>query len=354
MNVTVAVRAMTFSRTIAAVAVACLWLACQRESPRAAAPSEGPSQPVETALVERVGDGGSTSVPATVLARERARLAARIPSSVVALPVREGDRVQRGALLVRLDDAALVASLRAAEAASRAASSDLARVDVLLQAGAATPRDAEDSRTRVAAAAAAVSSATETLAWAVLRAPFDGTVASRPANVGDVVTPGTTLIEIEGIGGLELRATLEADLVSKLRPGSTLDVMVDGQAAPLVAVVRALSAAGDPATHRFELKADLPAAPGLRSGLFARLIVPAHGESPRLIVPQSAVLERGGLTGVVVLDGAIARLRWVAVGATAGGRTEIRAGVEAGQRVVLDPRGIPDGARVVDTSAPAR
>jgi membrane fusion protein, multidrug efflux system len=348
------VRALTIPRTVAAMALAYGCLACHRESPRGVAPTDGPAIPVETALVERVGDSGSTSVPATVLGRERARLAARIPSSVVELPVREGDRVQRGALVVRLDDAALVASLRAAEAASRAASADLARIDVLVQAGAATPRDAEESRARVAAATATVSAATQTLAWAVLRAPFAGTVASRPANVGDVVTPGTTLIEIEGSGGLELRATLEAELVSKLRPGSTLDVVVDGQAAPLVAVVRAISAAGDPATHRFELKADLPAAPGLRSGLFARLLVPAHAESPRLLVPREAVLERGGLTGLVVVEGAIAHLRWVAVGATASGRTEIRAGVEAGQRVVLNPRDVSDGARVVDTPAQPR
>ena len=83
-------------------------------------------------------------------------------------------------------------------------------MEALLGKGAATPKEAEESRARAAATGAAVAAARDSLAYAVLRAPFDGVVASRPANVGDVVSPGTTLIEIEGSGGLEARATVEA------------------------------------------------------------------------------------------------------------------------------------------------
>ena len=108
-----------------------------------------------------------------------------------------------GAVVARLDDTALRSGLAAAEAAAKAADVDLARVEALLKKGAATPKEAEESRARAAATAAAVAAARDSLTYAVLRAPFEGTVASRPANVGDVVSPGTTLIEIEGSGGLE-------------------------------------------------------------------------------------------------------------------------------------------------------
>jgi RND family efflux transporter MFP subunit len=298
--------------------------------------------------VERAGGTGRTAVPATVQARQRAALAARIPASVVALPWREGDRVTAGALLARLDDRALQAGLLAAEAAARAADVDLARVEALLKKGAATPKEAEESRARAAATAAAVAGARDSLAYAVLRAPFDGSVASRPANVGDVVTPGTTLIEVEGSGGLEVRATVEGGLVSGLHPGQAVVALVDGQPAPLTASLRAVSASGDPETHRFEVRADLPAAPGLRSGLFARLLVPSPVGPPRLLVPSSAVVQRGGLSGLFVVADRTARLRWVAIGATEGPSTEIRAGVHAGERVAVEPAGLVDGAPVAE------
>jgi multidrug efflux pump subunit AcrA (membrane-fusion protein) len=103
-------------------------------------------------------------VPATVQARQRAALAARIPASVVELPLREGDRVSAGMVVARLHDAALRSALAAAEAAAEAADVDLVRAEALLKKGAATPREAEDSRSRAAAAAASVAAAQDGLA----------------------------------------------------------------------------------------------------------------------------------------------------------------------------------------------
>jgi RND family efflux transporter MFP subunit len=199
-----------------------------------------------------------------------------------------------------------------------------------------------------------VAAAQDGLAYAVLRAPFDGVVASRPVNVGDVVQPGATLVEIEGRGGFEARATVDADLVTQIRPGLTLEALVDGQPGPLPATVRAVSASGDPATHRFEIRADLPGAPALRSGLFARLLVPSPNGTPRLLVPSTAVFRRGGLHGLFVVSEAKAHLRWVAVGSATGSSTEIRAGIAAGERVALDPVGLVDGQPLTEAAAGPR
>jgi len=329
--------------------------ACGRESHRSVLEG-GQTSPrsIRTVAVERTGGPGTLAVPATVQARQRAALAARIPASVVELPWREGDHVEAGALVARLDDAALRSGLVAAETAANAAHVDLARVEALLRKGAAAPREAEESRTRVAAAAAAVVGASDSLAYAVLRSPFEGTVASRPANVGDVVMPGTTLIEIEGTGGLEVRATVEGALVSQLRPGLALEALVDGQPAPLTAILRVVSASGDPTTHRFDIRATLPTVSGVRSGLFARLLVPAPVGAPRLLVPSSAVFQRGGLNGIFVVTTGTARLRWVALGSTAGSATEIRAGVDAGEHVALEPDGLVDGQSVTEAASEAQ
>jgi RND family efflux transporter MFP subunit len=264
----------------------------------------------------------------------------------VELPHREGDAVDRGALLVRIEDAALQSSLAAAEAAREAAEAERKRVEALLARGAVTPREAEDARARAAAAHAAREAARDALSYAVLRAPFDGVVAARPASLGDVVTPGRPLLELEGRAGLEVKAALDEVLLALARPGRAVSARVDGLTEPVPATLRAISPAGDPATHRFEARADLADAPGLRSGLFARLVFPAPPGEARLVVPASAVLARGGLHGVFVVAEGRARLRWVAVGETASGLTEVRAGVEAGERVATDPAGLADGVRV--------
>jgi RND family efflux transporter MFP subunit len=253
---------------------------------------------------------------------------------------------------VQLDDRALRAAYAAAAADAAAAEADLHRTESLLAKGAATPREDEQVRARAEGARSAVLAAREALAYAELRAPFAGTVASRPVHVGDVVSPGAPLLEIEGAEGLELQATLDGAEAAALRPGMTVEAVVDGITEPIRATVRSVSAAGDPGTHRFELRAVLPSTSGARSGLFARLLLPAAapGKATRLVVPSASLFVRGGLAGVYVVAEGRARLRWVAVGEPVGDRTEVRAGLAAGERVAADPAGLEDGALVVEAT----
>jgi RND family efflux transporter MFP subunit len=324
--------------------------ACGRhDGPKSAEPVRGPATDVKTAEVVRSGGVGEVAVPGAVQARRRAALSARMPASVTELPYQEGQWVPAGAIVVRLDDVAVRAAVAAAEAGVKAAESDLERTKALLEKGAATPRELEQMTAAASGVRAQLTAAKDNLSYTALRAPFAGRVASRRANLGDVVNPGMPLIEIEGEGGLELRATVEAGIAATLRPGSRVRALVDGQTAPLNAVVTAVAPSGDPTTHRFEVKADLPGASGLRAGLFARLIVPGVAADPRLTVPAAALFERGGLTGVFVVTDGRARLRWVAAGARDGDTVEIRAGAEPGERVVLDPGGLTDGTPVQET-----
>jgi RND family efflux transporter MFP subunit len=334
-------------RLMSIASAAALALACgAHERPQA-----GPAPPVHpravsAVRVQRTATGGAAAVPALVQARERAALASRFAASVTALPYREGDRVAAGGVVARVDDTALRGGLAAAEALAAAAEADLARAQALLARGAATPRELEQASAAAGAARAQVAAARDNLAYATLRAPFAGRIAARRVNVGDVVSPGVPLVEIDGEGGLELQATVEPEVARALRPGMRLRALVDGQEPPVSATVTSVAPGGDPLTHRFQVKADLPAAAGLRPGLFARLLVPGRAAETGLQVPAAAVFERGGLTGVFVLAGGRARLRWVAPGAREGGALEIRAGVEEGEEVIVSPGDLQDGAAV--------
>jgi membrane fusion protein (multidrug efflux system) len=319
--------------------------------PRTNLPTEAPRRVVSVA-VRPSGPDGET-VPATVRARERATLTARVPGSVMALPFREGDAVSAGAVVARIEDRALRAALAAAEADRDTAEADRARATKLLSLGVTSAREVEQASARAAAARAAAEAAHEALGYAELRAPFAGRVAARPVNVGDVVMPGAPLVEIDGEGGLEVVATVDEDAVARLFPGAHVAVDVDGQSSPIEATIRAVAPSGDAATHRAQVRADLPATTGVRSGRFARLrLAPAPAAKgaaaaeARLVVPESALVRRGGLAGVFVVSGGRARLRWIAAGEPEDGTVEVRAGLRDGERVVTDPSGLSDGAAV--------
>src|SRR3990172_8699200 len=104
--------------------------ACGHQKPKATPAAQGPARSVTTAEGRRSA-GGEATGPAIVQARQRATLSARIPASVVELPFREGERVELGAVVVRLDDAALRSAVSAAEAGVKAAETDQARIDAL-------------------------------------------------------------------------------------------------------------------------------------------------------------------------------------------------------------------------------
>jgi RND family efflux transporter MFP subunit len=331
----------------AALAAALGSAACGGEAPEATrGPAPRETRRVATAVVRAVSGSESVRVPATVLARSRATLSARISAGVVELPFEEGARVANGAVVVRLDDGALRSGLAAAEASLEAARADMKRVEALLERDAATPREREQTAARVAAAEAASEAAREALSYAVLRAPFAARVGALPVNVGDVVSSGESLAVLEGAGGFEIQASVGAEHVDRVELGQELEAEIDGVAAPVSATIRAVAPGGDPRTHRVEIKADLADTPGVRSGSFARLTLPTGTGERRLMIPVDACFERGGLTGVFVVDEGVARLRWIAAGARSGEHMEVRAGLEAGEQVVLEPSGLEDGTPV--------
>jgi RND family efflux transporter MFP subunit len=305
-----------------------------------AAEAGGTPLPVRTIVVSASRDGAARSIPATLVADQRATISTRLSAAVRAVAVDEGGRVRAGQLLVSLADADLHAQLRGARAALAAADLQQARLTALLADRAATPSELDAARAQRAQAEAAARVLETSLQYTSIRAPFAGRVQSKRVSAGDLVSPGQPLLELEG-AGLELQATLSAEESAGLSPGQRLAFESDGQRGS--AEVIALSAGGDPISHRQLLRARVRGPSGeLRSGGFARLFLPA-GERPVLWVPRAALVERGDLTGVFVAHQGRAELRWLAIGEADGDRVAVRAGLESGEVVIADPAAASDG-----------
>jgi RND family efflux transporter MFP subunit len=311
-------------------------------------PPEPEKPPLAVRAAKVTSDVASTAAaaPGTVAARVKAVIVARSASTVSAVRVREGEAVAAGQIVAVLDDRDAAARLRAAEAARDAAVAEHDRIDALARRGSATRQEQERTSASAEASRAAVEEARSAISYFRLSAPFRGRIGSVAAHRGDLVVPGQKLLEIESDQGFEVQAPLEARAAASLAAGQTVSVRVDGIPEAVPAVVRSVSPAGDPETHRFLLRADLPRDARLRTGLFARVETPGGEPERRLTVPAEAVFERGGLTGVFVVSGERARLRWIAPGEASAGRMEVRAGLAAGELVALEPGGLEDGRRV--------
>ena len=320
----------------------------------AAEPPPTAEAPARVRLVDPGQASPSRAVAATVAAARRATLSTRVAASVRTVHVEEGDRVRAGQLLVSLAAEDLEAQLRAAEAALDAAAAQERRLVTLQAQGAATPVELEGARAQRAQADAAVRGVQAQLGYARIRAPFAGVVQARSVSAGDFVGPGAPLLTVDGaVGGegLELQASLDGAEAQGLRQGQRLGFETEGGTGEVE--VTALGPGGDPVSHRSSLRARVVRAPaGLRTGAFARLLLPAavgatpSGTSADVWVPRSALVQHGDLAGVFVVEEGLGVLRWLSLAETVGDQVHVRAGLRPGERVVAAPGNLRDGQRV--------
>ncbi|HTG83058.1 MAG TPA: efflux RND transporter periplasmic adaptor subunit [Geobacteraceae bacterium] len=334
-------------------------------------------QVVKGTVMEHVGSGAIPDLVeavGTVKARNVAQLAARIPGTVTAVYVREGDRVAKGKLLLTLEAAETVAGAAGAQAsvteAERGLDEAKARkklADVTferyqkLYAEQAVTRQEFDSRQTekdvasqgVARAEARLAQVREgakaagTLAgYSRVSAPISGIVTAKPADVGMTVFPGAHLMTVEEEGHYRLEVAAPESLRGKVRTGETVPVTIDGIEGTLAGRVGEVVPAVDPASRTFTAKLDV-AAKGLRSGVYGRASF-AAGSRSGIMVPRSAVVVRGALTSVWAVDrGNIARMRLVKTGRALGDKVEILSGLSDGERIVVSGiERVTDGARI--------
>ena len=341
------IAAAAAARSLAAPALAGGLLALAVFAPGCGHGAEAPApEPRPTAIVRtaRVGGGGDgwIEVPGTVEAARVAQMASRISAVVERIAVEEGEAVRAGQVLIRLDGRDLAARLDGAEAALRAARAQRERMRSLFEKGAATRQELDAAEAGDAAALAERDAARAQLDYVELHAPFEGRVTEKRIRAGDLTVPGQPLLTVQGTGLLRVSATVSQEQAGSLKPGDPLiAVLEDGSEAG--ARVSVLNLAGDPASRRFLVKADLPRQTPARAGSFARLRLPRGAVEPLPMVPARALFERGALTGVFVVEGGRAYLRWIDAGERAGDAFLVRAGLRTGEEVVLDPGDLMDG-----------
>jgi RND family efflux transporter MFP subunit len=297
---------------------------------------------VQTVTVAAQELPAAIEITGTVRAVERAMLAAKLMGAIEEMPVTLGQRVRAGDVLVSI--AAGEVSARVAQARTQldAARRDLERERALEVKGASTAETVRNLEDRVTTAEAQLREAEVMLGYAVLRAPFDGVIAQKLANQGDLATPGTALVEVHGMERFEIEAAVPETLAATLKVGEPVRIAIPASGAAFTGQVAEISSAADALARAVSVKIAVPAGENVRSGQFARLQLPGP-ERRALMVPASAVSIMGQMERVfAVSDNGRAALRLVKTGPHRDEHVEILSGVRDGDRLVLSP---PAGLR---------
>lgn len=302
----------------------------------------------------------------TVRAVQTSTLAAQMMGNITQIRVHEGDRVHLGQVLATIDESQPRAALdraMAAQSASRqqlaASETDLAlaestlkRFQILYERKSVSPQEFDEVKARrdaalarrdmaradLAQANAALAQGQTMLSYTSIRAPFDGVVTEKKIDSGVLASPGMPLFTVEDVRRYRLEASVNETDLAYVRIGQSVPVLVDalGDAELKGKIVEVVPAA-DPGSRSFLVKLELLPDTRLRSGLFGHAEF-TRGQRESMLVPRTAIVDRGQLQAVFVLDqNQVAALHYVTLGKPVKDQIEILAGLQPGDRLVAQP-----------------
>lgn len=333
------------------------WLQARSAEPPAAtqAPVAG-VQPVrvELARIEEVPFARGISAVGSLRSDESVMLRPEVAGRVQHIEFREGQAVQRGQVLVRLDDSIPRAELAQARANLSLAESHYRRAVDLHGRGFVSQQARDEAASELKVQQAATALAQARLDKMSIRAPFAGMVGLRDVSVGDYVSEGQDLAPLEAIDPLKVDFRVPEVYFSKVAVGQRLTLRLDalpGQDRP--GQVYAVSPLVDAGGRSVLLRATVANADGvLRPGMFARVQL-TFGQDRALVAPEAALSPSGQAQYVFRVSGGKAQRVEVTVGERREGRVEILTGVAAGDQVVVAGlQRLTDGAPVVVARRP--
>jgi RND family efflux transporter MFP subunit len=335
-----------------------------------------PGIPVHAVTVESAGGGGGSGLDASgyVTPRRQATLSGQIIGKVVYLNAEEGQRIKQGDVVARLDDSNYAAALRQAQAQERLAKAALDDITPIferykrLQAQNAISTDQfENERTAYDAARAAVAVSQSTVAVAAsnesfttVRAPFDGVVTVKVAQVGDIVSPSTAggntftgIATIVDMDSLEVDVDVSENYIDRVRPDQKATIQLTAYPdwdipATVIAVIPTADQSKGTVKVRVAINAkDTRILPQMGARVSFET-TPGTGQVSRAVsVPSDAVAGNGATGTVFVITGDAVEARQVKVGLRTSQTVTILSGVSAGDRLAQgDLSKLHDGARV--------
>jgi multidrug efflux system membrane fusion protein len=301
---------------------------------------------VDVAVARRGQIARAASTTGVVQAAKQASLRAETGGRVAKVEVEDGQLVNEGALLLRIDDTRQTIAVAGAKAQLAAMKEDLAfaekeleRKRRLAEKGsiASAALDAAEyqkakAEAGVASADANLRSARRSLADTRVVAPFEGIASSVMVDLGDTTAPGAPLLELFDLSQIELRVGLAGDELAGLEVGSKATIRVEDLGGlEREGSIASIAPSASPVTGLFEVAVQADNADGqVRAGMVASVRLVGGQKAPALLVPRECVTRRGGHMVVFSVEEGRARMHRVRVGASDRDSIELLEGVDEG------------------------
>ena len=303
-----------------------------------------PPESVTSALARAESWQPSRPAIATLVAVHATTLGAELAGTVREVAFDSGASVKQGQLLVRLDTSAEEAQLQSAAAEAALARLNLERARSLREGGANSAADLDMSEARAKQAEAAVAALQATVGKKVIRAPFDGRIAIRQIERGQVASPGTPIASIQSVDPIYADAWVPQQALADLTQGQAARLRTDTfPGGSWDGALTIVNPEVDPATRNVLVRATFPNKDGrLRPGMFANLDLLSEARQPVVVIPATAVIYAPYGDSVFTIEkaaegapGALtARQAFVRLGERRGDLVAVASGLSAGQTVV--------------------
>jgi RND family efflux transporter MFP subunit len=275
----------------------------------------------------------------SVVAAQRVKLGFKQGGVIAAIEVREGDRVESGRIVGRMDDTDARSAVRMAQAAREKAQRDAARAERLLSGGAIPQGVRDDARNQLEAAEAQLAQAREALERTLLRAPVAGTVAARLSEPGETVGSGNPVLVIDSSRELLARAGATERERTLLRIGLSVQLEAE-DGTTLAGKVRSVATTPNAEDGLYAVEVQPERAQGLLAGGLVVLRLSTTQGASLLRIPLEALVHRHDKDYVFALasegGATVARLRPVTVNQVEGTTLVVREGLKADERIVAE------------------
>ena len=276
----------------------------------------------------------------TLRADESVTLSATVTDTIAEINFDDGEQVERGRLLVRLEDAEEQALLRAAQAITDERRNASDRASQLQQRNLAARADVEDTQSQLRQAQADAQALEARLENYRIHAPFSGRVGFRDVSVGTLVTPGMALVTLDKLDVMKLDFTVPAVFLGRLSAGLSLSATTAAYPDEVFrGDVASIGTRIDPVSRSVSVRAELTNPDlKLRPGMLMEVIVQQRVRDA-LVLPEAAIQPSGNRHFVMVIqqqeNAPRLERREVAIGERRSGEVEVLEGISEGDLVVI-------------------
>jgi len=288
------------------------------------------STQAKTMVLQSVDVDARYITSGTVTSDHRVSISSRISGYIRKLSVREGDRVKKGQVLVRVDPVNAKQGLIQAEADLADAKADLKRYESLYRDHAASKQQLDRVRLRYKLTRSQAVQARNQLGYAEVISPVNGVVVEKRLSKGDLAQPGAAILTLEDPASLLVKTYVSEQYVSGIHAGDKVVVEIPSMQRRMPGIVRQVVEAADAISHQFLIKIALQDNSQAHPGMYAQVGF-AIGRRKTLMIPADAVVERAGLHGVYIVDNkSIIHYRQIRIGAKGDNTVELLAGLHDG------------------------